>query len=74
MAGKGDGPRPYSVSVDEYVKRWDATFGTTHETRPTTCDRCNGTGILWDTDIERPTVQTSRVCPSCLGSTPMENK
>ncbi len=72
---KGDTPRPYSVDVDEYVKRWDATFkGTTHETRPTICDRCNGTGVVWDRDIDNANVQTSRVCPSCLGSTPMENK
>ena len=69
--GKGDVPRPYSVDVQEYTKRWDATFSRKHETRPVTCDRCNGTGVVWDTDIEN--VQTSRVCPSCLGSQPMED-
>ena len=25
--GKGSKPRPYSVSQDEYDKRWDAIFG-----------------------------------------------
>lgn len=25
--GKGSSPRPYSVSQDEYSKRWDAIFG-----------------------------------------------
>ena len=25
--GKGSSPRPYSVSQDEYAKRWDAIFG-----------------------------------------------
>lgn len=26
MAGKGSAPRPYSVSQEEYDKRWDAIF------------------------------------------------
>jgi len=26
-AGKGSSPRPFSVSQDEYNKRWDAIFG-----------------------------------------------
>ena len=25
--GKGSSPRPYSVSQDEYAKRWDMIFG-----------------------------------------------
>ena len=25
--GKGSAPRPYSVSQEEYDKRWDAIFG-----------------------------------------------
>ena len=25
--GKGSSPRPYSVSQEEYAKRWDAIFG-----------------------------------------------
>lgn len=25
--GKGSAPRPYSISQDEYDKRWDAIFG-----------------------------------------------
>ena len=25
--GKGSKPRPYSISQDEYDKRWDAIFG-----------------------------------------------
>ena len=29
MNGKGDAPRPVSVSADEYERRWAATFGAT---------------------------------------------
>jgi hypothetical protein len=25
--GKGSSPRPYSVSNEEYINRWDAIFG-----------------------------------------------
>ncbi len=31
-AGKGSSPRPFSVSQDEYNKRWDAIFGRDLET------------------------------------------
>lgn len=27
MTGKGDTPRPFSVSADEYASNWDAIFG-----------------------------------------------
>jgi hypothetical protein len=27
MSGKGSRPRPFSVSQEEYEKRWDAIFG-----------------------------------------------
>jgi hypothetical protein len=27
MTGKGSAPRPFSVSNEEYAKRWDAIFG-----------------------------------------------
>ena len=26
-AGKGDAPRPFSVPLDEYGKRWELAFG-----------------------------------------------
>ena len=26
-AGKGDSPRPFSVPLDEYGKRWELAFG-----------------------------------------------
>lgn len=26
-AGKGSGPRPFSVDHDEYAKRWETIFG-----------------------------------------------
>jgi hypothetical protein len=26
--GKGSSPRPFSISNEEYSKRWDAIFGT----------------------------------------------
>lgn len=73
MSGKGDTRRPASICGTEYDARWERTFGkdssTKHETRTVPCDRCNGTGVVWDTDLERPTVQTSRTCPSCQGAT-----
>lgn len=27
MSGKGSKPRPFSISQEEYEKRWDAIFG-----------------------------------------------
>ena len=27
MSGKGSAPRPFSVTNEEYAKRWDAIFG-----------------------------------------------
>ena len=69
MSGKGDNARPLGITYAEFSKRFEATFGTKHETRPVTCDRCNGTGVVWDTDLENPRLQTSRTCPSCLGQT-----
>ena len=27
MGGKGSAPRPFSVTNEEYAKRWDAIFG-----------------------------------------------
>ena len=43
--GKGSSPRPYSVSQEEYAKRWDAIFGRDLETdatesSPTAADLC----------------------------------
>jgi hypothetical protein len=32
--GKGSSPRPFSVSQDEYNKRWDAIFGRDLEDDP----------------------------------------
>jgi len=64
---KGDGLRPRSICGTEWDRRWDETFGTKHETRTVPCDRCNGTGVVWDTDLENAKLQTSRLCPSCLG-------
>lgn len=29
--GKGSAPRPFSVSNEEYAKRWDAIFGRDQE-------------------------------------------
>jgi len=63
---KGDNTRPRSICGTEWDRRWDETFGTKHETRTVPCDRCTGTGYVWDNDL-RSTVQTSRLCPSCQG-------
>jgi len=29
MSGKGDKPRPFSISQEEYARRWDAAFSGT---------------------------------------------
>jgi hypothetical protein len=31
--GKGSSPRPYSVSHEEYTRRWDAIFGRDLESK-----------------------------------------
>ena len=58
-AGKGSSPRPFSVSQDEYNKRWDAIFGRDLETEETTeevedeeeeslrCLRCGGVDTMY---------------------------
>ena len=49
--GKGSAPRPFSVSHDEWSKRWDAIFGRdlneekeekTEEAKPATQEKQNG--------------------------------
>jgi hypothetical protein len=59
--GKGSSPRPFSVSQDEYNKRWDAIFGRDLETEETTeeveheededdslrCVRCGGVDTMY---------------------------
>lgn len=71
MSGKGDSRRPASICGTEWDQRYNDTFkkddGTKHETRTVPCDRCNGTGVVWDTDLENAKLQTSRLCPSCKG-------
>lgn len=38
--GKGSAPRPYSVSHDEWTKRWDAIFGRDLPENPKVCQVC----------------------------------
>ncbi len=58
--GKGSSPRPFSVSQDEYNKRWDAIFGRDLETEETTeeveeheeddflrCVKCGGVDTMY---------------------------
>jgi hypothetical protein len=51
-AGKGSKPRPYSISQEEYDKRWDAIFG-----RDLTVD---------NTDTEKNTYQDILSTEDCL--------
>ena len=71
MSGKGSNARPFSICGTEYDERWNATFGTKHETRTVPCDRCNGTGVIHDMPMDIVGLTTfdvqSRACPSCLG-------
>lgn len=71
MAGKGDTPRPMGIDPFTWADRYAKTFGTRHDTKRVVCDRCQGTGFLWDHISTE--VQTSRVCPSCLGAEVREN-
>jgi hypothetical protein len=57
--GKGSSPRPFSVSQDEYNKRWDAIFGRDLEEEATEevedeedddslrCVRCGGVDTMY---------------------------
>ena len=57
--GKGSSPRPFSVSQDEYNKRWDAIFGRDLEEETTEeveehddddslrCVRCGGVDTMY---------------------------
>jgi hypothetical protein len=57
--GKGSSPRPFSVSQDEYNKRWDAIFGRDLEEETTEeveeheeddslkCLRCGGVDTMY---------------------------
>ena len=53
MAGKGDSPRPMSVTREEFDRQWKETFGEV-------CKKCDGKGYLyWEEDYI--------VCPDCNG-------
>lgn len=55
--GKGSSPRPFSVSQDEYDKRWDAIFGRDLKEEPEIdedeedeslkCLRCGGVDTMY---------------------------
>lgn len=55
--GKGSSPRPFSVSQEEYDKRWDAIFGRDLETDDTEedeedflrCPQCGGVDTMYIT-------------------------
>ena len=60
MSGKGDSPRPFSVSQDQFAQNWDAIFGKEKVvSRPCGCYNC-----LRDRDPAY-TINHMIVCPAC---------
>lgn len=53
-AGKGSTPRPFSVSNEEYAKRWDAIFGKDlNDTDDTHNDGKDTEHIPRDTELDK---------------------
>ena len=48
--GKGDHPRPFSVSNAEYEKNFERVFGKKSEM----CYECRGKGVSWNVDEGMP--------------------
>jgi hypothetical protein len=63
MSGKGSAPRPFSVSNEEYSKRWDAIFGRDLKTTPdnTGVDKAEYYDILSTEDALRSNAETKEV-------------
>ena len=56
--GKGSRPRPFSVSNDEYAKRWDAIFGRDQKEDNTGTSRNEYYDVLTTEDALRSNDET----------------
>lgn len=66
-AGKGDSPRPFSVSLDKFRENFDKIFGKSKLTKP--CSDCNGHGEI----VKGNAKTTFRVtCKNCNGKGKIE--
>lgn len=62
-AGKGDSPRPYSVSLDKFRDNFDKIFGKKSDfVKP--CNECKGSGKIIKGNQN---VAFHDVCPVCSG-------
>ena len=65
--GKGDRPRPISVSQAEYDNRWDAIFA--RDLTKEECAQCNSTGQATQATTDTRGVESpeyaSVSCPNC---------
>jgi hypothetical protein len=63
MSGKGSAPRPFSVTNEEYAKRWDAIFGRDLKTTTdnTGVDKEEFYDILSTEDALRSNAETREV-------------
>ena len=50
--GKGSNPRPYNISNDEYISRWDAIFGRDVKEENISLDSVNGSTTVSKTASE----------------------
>jgi DnaJ-class molecular chaperone len=62
-AGKGDSPRPYSVSLDKFKENFDKIFGKKSETEKP-CKECNGSGKIIKGNQN---ASFDDFCPICSG-------
>lgn len=66
-AGKGDSPRPFSVTLDKFRENFDKIFGQSKLTKP--CPDCNGNGEI----VKGNAKTTFRVsCKNCNGKGKIE--
>lgn len=62
-AGKGDSPRPFSVSLDKFAQNFDRIFGKKSDSlKP--CAACHGSGQIFKGNQN---AAFSDVCPVCSG-------
>ena len=66
-AGKGSSPRPFSVSQDEYNKRWDAIFSRDLEEEPQDLSEDNERSEEEEPEIDEEDEDDSLKCLRCGG-------
>lgn len=64
--GKGDSPRPFSVSQDVFARNWDAIFNTSKLKQRESCGKCYTCLENEVTEFGIPVVATRMIlCPTC---------